>query len=88
MSLALIASPPAGAAFCAMVAFSSSGVCVPSPWIAPPLRLCGRAWLGLAWNSASLSVEWFMPSGAKTWSWMYCSQVSPLTSSISWPAAM
>ena len=31
MSLALIASPPAGAAFWAMVAFSSSGVCVPEP---------------------------------------------------------
>ena len=31
MSLALIASPPAGAAFWAMVAFSSSGVCVPRP---------------------------------------------------------
>ena len=47
MSLALIARPPAGAAFCAMVAFSSSGVCVPRPWIAPPLRLCGRAWFGI-----------------------------------------
>ena len=35
MSLALIASPPAGAAFWAMVAFSSSGVCVPMPWMAP-----------------------------------------------------
>ena len=31
MSLALIASPPAGAAFWAMVAFSSSGACVPRP---------------------------------------------------------
>ena len=66
MSLALIASPPAGAAFWAMVALSSSGICVPMPWMAAPLRLWGRAWSGLAWNSAAVSVDWFIPRGAKT----------------------
>ena len=53
ISFALIARPPAGAAFWEIVAFSSSGAWVPSPWIGPSLRLCGLAWFKLVWNSAA-----------------------------------
>jgi hypothetical protein len=88
MSLALTDSPPAGAALGEIPDESASGTWSPRPRIAPFSRACGRAWLPAARRAASLTVAPFMPAGASTcWS-MNCSQVWPVTSSISWPATM
>ena len=64
MSLALIASPPAGAAFCAIVAFivERRSACRGRGW----RRRCGcAAARGSGWHETRrrVSVEWFMPSG-------------------------